>query len=53
MKSGRTLVSLAQELQRQLQSKKDLVVPSPLMHHDTGDNGQTELVIEEGSGNVR
>ena len=53
MKSGRTLVSLAQELQRQLQSKKDLVVPSPLMHHDTGDNGQTELVIEEGGGNVR
>jgi len=53
MKSGRTLVSLAQELQRQLQSKKDLVVPSPLMHHNTGDSGQTELVIEEGGGTVR
>ena len=53
MKSGRTLVSLAQELQRQLQSKKDLVVPSPLMHHNTGDNGQTELVIEEGGATAR
>ena len=53
MKSGRTLVSLAQELQRQLHSKKDLVVPSPLMHHSTGDSGQTELVIEEGGGRVR
>ena len=53
MKSGRTLVSLAQELQRQLHSKRDLVVPSPLMHHSTGDSGQTELVIEEGGGRVR
>ena len=53
MKSGRTLVSLAQELQRQLRSKKDLIVPSPLMHHNTGDSGQTELVIEEGGGKVR
>ena len=53
MKSGRTLVSLAQELQRQLHLKKDLVVPSPLMHHNTGDSGQTELVIEEGGGKVR
>ncbi|HRH85798.1 MAG TPA: DUF932 domain-containing protein [Rubrivivax sp.] len=53
MKSGRTLVSLAQELQRQLHSKKDLVVPSPLMHHNTGDSGQTELVIEEGGRTVR
>jgi hypothetical protein len=53
MKSGRTLVSLAQELQRQLHSKKDLVVPSPLMHHKTGDSGQTELMIEEGGGMVR
>ena len=53
MKSGRTLVSLAQELQRQLQSKKDLVVPSHLVHHSTGDSGRTELVIDEGGSNVR
>ena len=51
MKSGRTLVSLAQELQRQLQSKKDLIVPSPLVHHSTGDRGETQLVVDEG-GNV-
>ena len=53
MKSGRTLVSLAQELQRQLHTKKDLVVPSQLVHHSTGDDGQTHLVIEEGGGTVR
>jgi hypothetical protein len=41
MKSGRTLVSLAQELERQLHSKKDLVVPSQLVHHSTGDGGET------------
>jgi len=52
MKSGRTLVSLAQELQRQLQSKKDLVVPSQFVHHSTGDGGETRLVIEEGGGAV-
>ena len=39
MKSGRTLVSLAQELERQLHSKKDLIVPSQLVHHSTGDDG--------------
>ena len=50
MKSGRTLVSLAQELERQLHSKKDLVVPSSLMRHDTDDTGDTRLVIEEAGG---
>ena len=49
MKSGRTLVSLAQELERQLASKKDLVVSSSLMRHDTDDTGITRLVIEEGA----
>jgi len=53
MKSGRTLVNLAQELQRQLQTKKDLVVPSQLVHHCTGDSGGTHLVIEENGGAVR
>ena len=50
MKNGRTLVSLAQELERQLNSKKDLVVPSALMRHDTDDTGQTRLVVEETGG---
>ena len=53
MKSGRTLVSLAQELERQLASKKDLVVPTALMRHDTDDTGTTRLVVEEGNGPVR
>jgi len=52
MKSGRTLLGLAQELQRQLQSKKDLVVPSQLVHHSTGQGGQTRLVIDEGGSPV-
>ncbi len=50
MKSGRTLVSLAQELERQLSSKKDLVVSSMLLRHDTNDEGDTRLVIEESGG---
>ncbi len=50
MKSGRTLVSLAQELERQLDSKKDLVVSSALLRHDTDDTGDTRLVIEEAGG---
>jgi hypothetical protein len=41
-------VSLAQELERQLASKKDLVVPSSLLRHDTDDTGDTRIVIEEG-----
>ena len=50
MKSGRSLVSLAQELERQLHSKKDLVVPSTMMRHDTDDTGDTRLVVEETGG---
>jgi len=50
MKNGRSLVSLAQELERQLGSKKDLVVPSQLLRHATNDDGNTGLVIEEISG---
>lgn len=53
MKSGRSLVSLAQELERQLHSKKDLIVPSALVRHATDDRGETRLVIEEGGGPVR
>jgi hypothetical protein len=50
MRTGRTLVSLAQELQRQLDSKKDLVVPSALVRHQTDDDGLTRLVVEEAAG---
>ncbi|MBB4730491.1 DUF932 domain-containing protein [Xanthomonas arboricola] len=47
MKSGRTLVALAQELERQLATKKDLLVPTSLMHHRTDEAGHTHLAIEE------
>lgn len=53
MKSGRTLVSLAQELERQLHSKKDLIVPSQLVHHSTGGDGQTHIVVNEAGNPVR
>jgi hypothetical protein len=52
MKNGRSLVSLAQELERQLHSKKDLIVPSTLVRHATDDLGSTRLVIEEGGSPV-
>jgi hypothetical protein len=42
MKNGRSLVSLAQELERQLHSKKDLVVPSTLVRHATDDLGRRD-----------
>jgi len=47
MKSGRTLVAMAQELERQLATKKDLLVPTSLMRHRTDDAGDTHLTIEE------
>ncbi|WP_298435755.1 DUF932 domain-containing protein [Ottowia sp.] len=46
MKSGRSLTSLAQELDRQLESKKDYVVPSPLVHHTTSERSDTVLEID-------
>jgi hypothetical protein len=49
MKTGRTLVSLAEELTRQLGTKKDLIVPSVLLHHTTND-GVARLTVEEPSG---
>src|SRR5262245_977564 len=49
MKSGRSLVDLATELKRQLASKKDLFVPSSLMHFDT-DDGQCGVKISEKEG---
>ncbi|GAO27439.1 hypothetical protein ALISP_7259 [Alicycliphilus sp. B1] len=50
MRNGRTLVSLAHELQRQLDTKKDLVVPSGLLHFSASAGGSTNLVIEEAGG---
>lgn len=53
MKSGRSLVELATELERQLASKKDMVVPSNLMNHHTNDIGETILKIEERDGQAK
>jgi hypothetical protein len=39
MKNGRTLINLAHELNRQLVTKQDMVVPSSLMHCETDDQG--------------
>ncbi|MDR1661104.1 MAG: DUF932 domain-containing protein [Azoarcus sp.] len=47
MKSGRSLQALAEELIRQQHAKRDLVVPSSLMRHETDGNGTTALVVEE------
>ncbi|MCL4182345.1 MAG: DUF932 domain-containing protein [Burkholderiaceae bacterium] len=52
MRNGRTLLSLAQELQRQLDTKKDLVVPSAFVRHETSEHGSTQLVVEEAAGSA-
>ena len=39
MKNGRSLIDLAHELERQLPTKKDLLVPSSLMRYQTDERG--------------
>ena len=46
MKSGRTLVSLAQELERQLATKRDLIVPSSLLHCRTEEDGSVRMMLD-------
>lgn len=50
MKYGRSLVDLATELERQITTKQDMIVPTPLMHHVTGDDGTSVLNIETPDG---
>jgi hypothetical protein len=50
MKSGRSLVNLAQELERQLATKQDMIVPSPMMRCHTDELGSCKLFIEEHDG---
>ncbi|AEF88738.1 hypothetical protein DelCs14_1709 [Delftia sp. Cs1-4] len=50
MRNGRTLVQLAQELERQLSTKKDLVLHPSMMRHETGDQGKGSLVIDHPNG---
>lgn len=50
MKYGRSLVDLAAELERQLATKQDMIVPTPLMHHVTGNDGTSVLAIQTPEG---
>jgi hypothetical protein len=50
MRNGRTLVQLAEELERQRTTKKDLVLHSSMMQHRTGDHGDTSLVVDHPEG---
>ena len=47
MKSGSTLVNLAIELERQLGTKKDLVMASSLLTHRTDAEGKSSVLITE------
>jgi len=46
MKSGRSLINLAQELGRQLATKRDLVVPSSLLRCHTDEEGGCRMTID-------
>lgn len=50
MKYGRSLIDLANELERQLATKVDMIVPTQLMHHQTAPNGCTSIQIEAPDG---
>jgi hypothetical protein len=50
MKYGRSLVDLANELERQLQTKLDMTVPTQLMHHETAVDGMTSITVETPDG---
>ena len=50
MKYGRSLIDLAAELERQLATKQDMIVPTPLMHHRTSQDGTSVLGIETQEG---
>ena len=50
MKSGRTLIDLAQELERQLTTKQDLIVPSSLLRCQTDQEGNCRMMIDAKDG---
>lgn len=53
MKTGRTLVDLASELSRQLNAKRDMIVPSPMMRFATDSGGTSQVTIETPDGSAR
>ena len=50
MKSGRTLIDLAHELERQLPTKKDLLVPSSLVRYHTDERGNCTVTVDGADG---
>ena len=48
MKSGRSLVDLAKELERQIATKQDLVLPSSLLQCRTDEGGNLKLIVDTG-----
>ena len=50
MKSGRSLVDLAHELERQISSKRDLVVPSSFLQCRTDEGGSLKLIVDSRQG---
>ena len=50
MKNGRSLVDIARELGRQLDTKRDMIVPTGLMHHETAGDGTTSIRVETPDG---
>ncbi len=53
MKTGRSLMNLAQELERQLATKRDLVLPSSMMQCVTDETGRCSMFIKETHGTAR
>jgi hypothetical protein len=53
MKSGRSLLDLAHALERQLPSKKDLLVPSSLIRYQTDEHGDCSVVVGDPDGASR
>ena len=49
MKSGRSLKELAMELERQMLTKQDLVLPSSLLQCHTNESGRLNLTVDVGS----
>lgn len=52
MKAGRSLLSLAMELERQREVKKDLLVPFSLVRYSTEEGGASRVVIDEPAGST-
>jgi hypothetical protein len=50
MRTGRSLVALATELQRQLATKRDMIVPTGLMQHQTTADGSTSIRVDTPDG---